>query len=62
MKQIGHYTYDEINCLGQGAYGKVYEGINTLNNETVAIKRLDLVLFEKDKYLRKQIGNIIYHL
>ncbi|CAD8120301.1 unnamed protein product [Paramecium sonneborni] len=55
MKQIGHYTYDEINCLGQGAYGKVYEGLNTLNNETVAIKKLDLILFEKDKYLRKQI-------
>ncbi|CAK91143.1 unnamed protein product (macronuclear) [Paramecium tetraurelia] len=54
MKQIGHYTYDEINCLGQGAYGKVYEGLNTLNNETVAIKKLDLILFEKDKIIQVQ--------
>ena len=36
----------------------MYEGLNTLNNETVAIKKLDLILFEKDKYLRKQIGKL----
>lgn len=42
--------------MGQGAYGKVYEGLNTITQEVVAIKKLDLALFEKDKYLRKQIG------
>ncbi|KAM3147681.1 hypothetical protein pb186bvf_000009 [Paramecium bursaria] len=53
--KIGHYNYDELNCLGSGAYGKVYEGVNTLTQEIVAVKKLDLELFEKDKYLRKQI-------
>lgn len=51
--KIGHYNYDELNCLGSGAYGKVYEGVNTLTQEIVAVKKLDLELFEKDKYLRK---------
>lgn len=31
-------------------YGKIYEGINIIHNETetVAIKKLDLILFLKD--------------
>jgi calcium-dependent protein kinase len=56
LKQIGPYTYDEKTCLGEGAYGKVYKGTDTRTNEKVAIKRLDLAIFEKDRYLRGQIG------
>lgn len=40
MKQIGNYTYNERFCLGEGAFGKVYEG-NSKNGSKVAIKRID---------------------
>jgi calcium-dependent protein kinase len=52
IKQIGNYQYSEKHCLGEGAYGKVFQGLNTKTQETVAIKKLDLVLFERDQYLR----------
>ena len=42
-------------CLGEGAYGKVYEGIDSKTKQKVAIKKLDLRLFEKDQYLKNQI-------
>ena len=37
-KSIGKYVYNEQNLIGQGAFGKVYSGINTSNKEEVAIK------------------------
>jgi calcium-dependent protein kinase len=33
----------------------VYQGQNMKTNEIVAIKKLDLVMFERDQYLRNQI-------
>ena len=52
QKEIGSYIYDEGRCLGEGAYGKVYEGIDSRTNEVVAIKKLDLALFQNDRYLQ----------
>ncbi|CAD8078080.1 unnamed protein product [Paramecium sonneborni] len=55
VKQIGQYQYNERHCLGEGAYGKVYQGMDIKTNEIVGIKKMDLVLFERDTYLRNQI-------
>lgn len=52
VKNIGAYSYDEKQTLGEGAYGKVYEGVDTRTNSQVAIKKLDMEMFERDKYLR----------
>jgi calcium-dependent protein kinase len=42
-------------CLGEGAYGKVYEGVENKTQMKVAIKKLDIRQFERDPYLRSQI-------
>ena len=54
-KKIGDFTYNPRYCLGEGAFGKVYEGIDTRNNTKVAIKKLDMKTFSRDPYLHKQI-------
>lgn len=39
MKKIQNkYSYLEENFIGQGAYSKVYKGLNLETNENVAIK------------------------
>lgn len=39
MKKIQNkYCYLEENIIGQGAYSKVYQGLNLETNENVAIK------------------------
>lgn len=38
MKSIGEITYDEKKLLGQGAFGKVYEG--KFRSEKVAVKKM----------------------
>ncbi|KAM3141083.1 hypothetical protein pb186bvf_006884 [Paramecium bursaria] len=55
VKIIGNYSYNLKHCLGEGAYGKVYQGVDTTNNVKVAIKKLDLRNFEKDQYLKQSI-------
>lgn len=43
-KNLGKYVYNESELLGQGAFGKVYRGINTSTREEVAIKGTQLIL------------------
>jgi serine/threonine-protein kinase ULK/ATG1/calcium-dependent protein kinase len=45
MKKIQNkYSYLEQNIIGQGAYSKVYQGLNHETNENVAIKCKKLLL------------------
>lgn len=55
VKIIGNYSYNLKHCLGEGAYGKVYQGLDTVTNAKVAIKKLDLRNFERDTYLKQSI-------
>lgn len=38
-------------CLGQGSFGKVFEGFENTTKSKVAIKKIDFKMFEKDSYL-----------
>lgn len=51
IKLIGSYSYQTTHCLGEGVYGKVYEGMERETKEKVAIKKVDLNTFTNDKYL-----------
>jgi hypothetical protein len=42
MKRIEDYTFCLSDIVGRGASGVVYVGINSVTNETVAIKVIDL--------------------
>ncbi|KAL4460968.1 hypothetical protein ABPG74_016440 [Tetrahymena malaccensis] len=55
VKIIGNYSYNLRHCLGEGAYGKVYEGVEKNTQQTVAIKKLDIRQFQNDNYLRNSI-------
>lgn len=59
IKNIGNYSYDMMKCLGEGAFGKVYEGTFIPNNQRVAIKRLDLRQIEGNEYLKNAINTEI---
>lgn len=39
IKTIGKYTYTERHCLGEGSFGKVYEG-KYQNGRQIAIKKV----------------------
>ena len=54
IKIIGNYTYSTRHCIGQGSYGKVFEGTD-MNKSQVAIKQMDLRFLESDKYLKSQL-------
>lgn len=54
MKQIGNYTYSERFCLGEGSFGKVYEG-NSKGGKRVAIKKVDKKFIYSDQYLKESI-------
>jgi serine/threonine protein kinase len=55
IKLIGNYSYQTTHCLGEGVYGKVYEGMERDTKEKVAIKKVDLNTFNNDKYLENAI-------
>ena len=40
-KKIGDYQLVVNPCLGQGATGKVFYGVNTINKLKVAVKQID---------------------
>jgi len=54
MKIIGSYSYSTRHCIGQGSYGKVFEGQDS-SHSPVAIKQMDLRFLESDKYLKSQL-------
>lgn len=62
IKVIGNYSYQTSRCLGEGVYGKVYEGMERESKEKVAIKKIDLATFTNDKYLENAIFSEIYLL
>jgi serine/threonine-protein kinase ULK/ATG1 len=62
IKLIGNYSYQTSHCLGEGVYGKVYEGKDDQTKERVAIKKIDLNTFTNDKYLENAIFSEIYLL
>ncbi len=39
LKKIGKYKYNERHCLGEGSFGKVFEGCDETGRR-VAIKKL----------------------
>jgi len=55
LKVIGRYSYYQTKCLGQGSFGKVYEGFENTSKQRVAIKKIDFKMFEKDLYLEQSI-------
>jgi serine/threonine protein kinase len=60
VKSIGKYvlTIQHLGeCIGKGAFGKVYQGFNTETGQTVAIKQLSLnVTEDKIKSIHKEIS------
>lgn len=38
LKVIGNFQYNTKHCIGEGSYGKVYEGVELSNKRQVAIK------------------------
>ena len=48
IKIIGDYEYDPSACVGEGAFGKVYKGLNTKTREIVAIKQMDAGPIRRD--------------
>jgi serine/threonine protein kinase len=48
---IGRYSYYVSKCLGQGSFGKVFEGYENTTKMRVAIKKIDFKMLEKDSYL-----------
>ena len=55
IKVIGNFSYAPKHCIGQGSYGKVFEGQDRRTNTKVAIKQMDIRYFERDAYLKSQL-------
>jgi len=51
IKTIGKYSYYTQKCLGEGSFGKVFEGFENTTKEKVAVKKVDFKTIEKDPYL-----------
>jgi serine/threonine protein kinase len=41
-KQVDRFAYSSTNVLGQGSYGKVVLGYDTINKKLVAVKIINL--------------------
>jgi calcium-dependent protein kinase len=46
-------------CLGEGSFGKVFEGFENATREKVAIKKVDFKTLERDSYLERAIHDEI---
>lgn len=58
VKKIKNYTYNERHCLGEGSFGKVYEGRSDEGMQ-VAIKKVEQRMISKDPYLRSSLESEI---
>ena len=54
-KTIKNYQFKLRHVLGEGSFGKVYEGTDMNTKLKVAIKMIDSNLFQNDKYLQKSL-------
>lgn len=41
IKTIGKYSYYTQKCLGEGSFGKVFEGFENTTKEKIAVKKVD---------------------
>lgn len=55
IKTIGKYSYFTQKCLGEGSFGKVFEGFENNTKEKIAVKKVDFKTIEKDPYLERAI-------
>ncbi|EGR29753.1 protein kinase domain protein [Ichthyophthirius multifiliis] len=66
IKELGQYLIFLKKELGEGSYGKVYQGLNRTNNQQVAIKIIDLKKIQEkykddndiQKKIKKEIENM----
>jgi calcium-dependent protein kinase len=54
VKKIKNYTYNERHCIGEGSFGRVYEG-KSQEGQKVAIKKVEQSMVSKDPYLRASL-------
>ncbi|KAL4512442.1 hypothetical protein ABPG72_005444 [Tetrahymena utriculariae] len=52
VKTLKNYQYNTRHCIGEGSYGKVFEGIDVKTQEKIAIKTIDQNVFKTDQYLQ----------
>lgn len=53
-KKIKNYTYNERFCLGEGAFGKVYEAVSD-EGRKLAIKKVEQKMIINDAYLKSSL-------
>lgn len=49
------YRFSKRHCLGEGSYGKVFEGVDIVTKDTVAVKAIDQEALKDDSYLQSAI-------
>ena len=49
---IGRFRFNKRHCLGEGSFGKVYEGEDITTHEKVAIKAINAEIFNRDGYYK----------
>ncbi len=54
MKKVRDCVYNERHCLGEGSFGKVYEG-KYESGKTVAVKKIEQRTISKDPYLKNAL-------
>lgn len=56
IKIIGNFQYSPQSCIGEGTFGKVFQGKSLITQEPVAIKQIDVWSFQKDSYLKQSLS------